>query len=350
MSHQEPNAAYEASIRAFFHRQYLEKEVPLPAGTTLAGQVAVVTGANAGLGFEACRQLLALNMSHLVVAVRSQAKGDEAAKKLRAEFPAATVSVFLVDMESYDSVRAFVDRVRAELPRLDIALLNAGMQNTTFKTSAGTGHEQTFQINYLSTALLATLLVPVLKAKRGGDDKSRAGRPPVLSIVSSDTTYWNSIDTTKASVAAQFTTPETFGFHYYSNSKQCLNWYVAELARRVDPGEVLVNLVNPGLCRGTQLTRGMNESILGRIVFTGMNQAIKLIARTPQAGASAYVNAVVAQGKESHGKFVSDWTIKPFPTVMYTEQGQKSQAILWEETLKELEFAGVREIVGSRRV
>lgn len=82
-------------------------------------------------------------------------------------------------MLSYESIQAFVERCTTSLPRLDIAILNAGVILTGFNINRSTGHEVIFQVNYLSTALLATLMVPVLK------DKSGHHAPGRLTIVSS---------------------------------------------------------------------------------------------------------------------------------------------------------------------
>jgi FlaA1/EpsC-like NDP-sugar epimerase len=105
----ENKASFEATLSAFVRRQFVRPK-PLPAGIKLTDQVAIVTGSNVGLGLEASRQLLQLELRHLVMGVRSQTKGDAAAAELRTTFPSATISVWLLDLESYDSVRAFADK------------------------------------------------------------------------------------------------------------------------------------------------------------------------------------------------------------------------------------------------
>lgn len=136
-----------------------------------------------GLGFEASRQLLRLGLSHLIMGVRSQTKGDAAADALRREFPGSNISIWLLDHESYDSIRAFVSRCET-FPRIDFAILNAAVAKHGFTAVIATGHETMMQVNNLSTVLLAILLLPVLKAKRKATNK-----PPVLSLVGSDLAY-----------------------------------------------------------------------------------------------------------------------------------------------------------------
>lgn len=69
-------------------------------------------------------------------------------------------------------VRAFARKCN-DLLRLDIAIISAGIMNTAYRASPSTGHEEMFQINYLSTALLAVLLLPALSSKNTTDAPGR---------------------------------------------------------------------------------------------------------------------------------------------------------------------------------
>jgi NAD(P)-dependent dehydrogenase (short-subunit alcohol dehydrogenase family) len=130
----------------FYKTQFCERQAGLPPGLNLASKVALVTGSNAGLGFESARQLLGLHLSHLILAVRSIDKGEAAAKKLRDQYPRAKIEVWKLDMCSYASIQEFAKRVETELTRLDIALLNAGLVKPSFTLVKETGHEETMQV------------------------------------------------------------------------------------------------------------------------------------------------------------------------------------------------------------
>lgn len=284
---------------AFCRRQFL-KPKPMAADTNLTNQVAIITGSNTGVGFEAARQLLGLGLSHLILAVRSQSRGDAAASELRRQFPEAEVSVWQLDMQSYDSVRAFSDLV-ANAPRIDMVILNAGLLNTPFTTAPETGHEVTMMVNYYATALLSTLLVPVLKA-HGQRPRPGSDGPPVLSVIGSDMMW--SVD--KAPDLELLDDPDDFAQpKRYAESKFLIAFFVQRLATTVSPEEVLINVANPGMTTGTSFW--VAQPWYMRL---GMRLMGSLVARSVEVGASTYVDAVVSPGLDAHGSFISDWEIK----------------------------------------
>ncbi|RWA08742.1 hypothetical protein EKO27_g6374 [Xylaria grammica] len=334
----EIDASFEATVRGLLYRQFT-KPKPLAANIRLTGETAIVTGSNVGLGFEACRQLLGCGLPQLIMGVRSQARGDAAANRLLQEFPDASISIWVLDMESYNSVQSFAKQC-GTLERTDIVILNAGLMKSSYATAAGTGHEVTMQVNYLSTALLTFLLLPILKSKKA----IQADRPPVLSIVGSDLAYTAELET-KGPVLEQLDTSRGFSeFGWYAKSKLLLVFFVTRLAELVSPSDVLINVVNPGATKGTAL--GREFPLLFRKAF----QALQFfLARTLEDGASTYLDAVLTRDADSHGSFISDWAIKPYPKIWYTPEGRELDLRLWEETLEELEFSGARQILEGMR-
>ena len=122
------------------------------------GRVAVVTGANTGLGFETAR-LLAGRGASVVLAVRDTGKGKLAAARMSGD-----VSVQELDLTSLESVRAAAAGLRATRPRIDLLINNAGVMYTPRQTTHD-GFEMQFGTNHLGhfalTGLLLDLMLPV---------------------------------------------------------------------------------------------------------------------------------------------------------------------------------------------
>jgi len=116
------------------------------------GRVAIVTGANTGLGFETARMLAARGAS-VVLAVRDVEKGRQAAARMGGD-----VRVQALDLTSLDSIRAAAEDLRAAHPRIDLLINNAGVMYTP-KQSTADGFELQFGTNHLGHFALTGLLL-----------------------------------------------------------------------------------------------------------------------------------------------------------------------------------------------
>ncbi len=128
-----------------------------------AGRVAVVTGANTGIGYETAA-VLARRGANVVLAVRDIDKGEDAAARITAASPHAKVAVQQLDLTSLASVRAAADAIKAVHPRIDLLINNAGVMMTP-KATTKDGFELQFGTNHLGhfalTGLLLDRLLPV---------------------------------------------------------------------------------------------------------------------------------------------------------------------------------------------
>jgi len=127
------------------------------------GQLAVVTGANTGLGFETARVLAARGAS-VVLAVRDTEKGKAAAARIAGTAPGANVTVQPLDLASLESIRAAAGELRARHPRIDLLVNNAGVMFPPRQTT-GDGFELQLGTNHLGhfalTGLLLEQMLPV---------------------------------------------------------------------------------------------------------------------------------------------------------------------------------------------
>jgi NAD(P)-dependent dehydrogenase (short-subunit alcohol dehydrogenase family) len=127
------------------------------------GRVAIITGANTGLGYETALAL-AEHGAHVVLAVRNLDKGKDAAARITAKSPHAEVALQELDLTSLESIRAAADQLRSEHDRIDLLINNAGVMWTP-KSTTKDGFELQFGTNHLGhfafTGLLLDRLLPI---------------------------------------------------------------------------------------------------------------------------------------------------------------------------------------------
>ena len=129
------------------------------------GRVAVVTGANTGLGYQTA-EVLAECGAHVVLAVRNLEKGNLALARIVAAHPQADVTLQELDLGSLDSVRAAATALRSAYPRIDLLINNAGVMWTPKQLTAD-GFEMQFGTNHLGHFALTGLLLDNLLPVRG---------------------------------------------------------------------------------------------------------------------------------------------------------------------------------------
>jgi NAD(P)-dependent dehydrogenase (short-subunit alcohol dehydrogenase family) len=187
---------------------------------------------------------------------------------------------------------------------LDIVILNAGVAGSGFVRNARTGHCEVVQVNYLGTVLLAVLLLPVLRDRTG----QRAGR---LTIVGSGGVFQAKVPNRGArpflgSFDDLKVQPWDATERYYASKVLGMFFFVRLLEYLPPAEELMVNMVDPGFCKGTELHRDA-KGLMGMV----LSIVKALTGRSMEDGAWTYVDAAVVKGKESHGCFVMDWKIYP---------------------------------------
>ncbi|CAE6393996.1 unnamed protein product [Rhizoctonia solani] len=119
----------------------------------LSSKLAIITGANSGIGFEAARALAELG-AYVILACRNKSRAEEAKKLIIESTGNFRVEVEVLDCASFASVRAFLSRWQKKEPKqVDILINNAGGFNNTISFTDD-GYEQTYQSNHLSHVLL----------------------------------------------------------------------------------------------------------------------------------------------------------------------------------------------------
>lgn len=126
----------------------------------LEGTVAVVTGANGGLGLETARAL-ARARAHVVMAVRNQDKARDAVESIRSDCPDARLELVPLDLGSLDSVRRAAEQILAAHETIDILVNNAGVMAVPERRTKD-GFEMQLGVNHLGHFALTAHLLPAL--------------------------------------------------------------------------------------------------------------------------------------------------------------------------------------------
>lgn len=128
-------------------------------------RVAVVTGANAGIGWETARAL-AERGARVVMACRSEERGGEALRRLQGRVPGGRAELRVLDLADLDQVALFVRRFREDYDRLDLLINNAGVMIPPASTTKQ-GYELQIGVNHLGHFALTMGLLPLLDATPG---------------------------------------------------------------------------------------------------------------------------------------------------------------------------------------
>ena len=123
----------------------------------LTGKVVIVTGGNAGIGFQAAR-VFAGKGADTILACRNELKGLKAVSKIKKRIPEARVKYMHLDLARLHSIKHFAENFSRDYSRLDILLNNAGVILVPYKTTAD-GFESQIGVNHLGHFALTGLLM-----------------------------------------------------------------------------------------------------------------------------------------------------------------------------------------------
>ncbi|KAJ7181129.1 hypothetical protein C8R46DRAFT_1071525 [Mycena filopes] len=290
--------------------------------TDLTGKTVIVLGANTGLGFEAAKHFAAMNPGRLILACRSESKGNLAVEQLKAATGYAKAELRLVDLSEFESTTKFADDFERDGGRLDILVANAGLATEIFEPTKD-GWESSLQVNHLSTALVALRLLPSMIRTAQQHDTA-----PRLVVI-------------EKKVAENPDMLETLGSPEYCASRimaarypltKLLNvFFVRALNSNLMPSTpVIVNAVNPGFCR-TGLTREVSGVRALMVTLMGL-----VLGRTAEEGSRQLVWAAVGnqeQPDKLRGEYINGCKVQESSDYVLSADGVKAQNRLWDETI-----------------
>ena len=204
-------------------------------------KVALITGANKGIGFETARQLGSQGIKVLLGA-RNEERGKEAEAKLKGEgIDAEFIQLDLGDEKTQDSAVRYIEE---KFGKLDILVNNAGiwLEGPEIKPASGVSldiYRKTFDTNFFYQIALTQKFLPLIK-------KSDAGRIVNLSSALGS----NALHADPASPIWNFKVPA------YDASKAALNSFTIHLAHELKDTPIKVNAVHPGSVETDMNTNG----------------------------------------------------------------------------------------------
>ncbi len=194
-----------------------------------AKKVALITGANKGIGFEVARRIAKAGWT-VVAGARNEELGRQAAAKLQAE--GLDVQFVHIDLTAKETAAAAAETIRDQFGKLDLLINNAGI------ASAGDGPasevnieamETVMRTNYVGTVAVTQAMLPLLQ---------RAGKAQIINVSSELGSVSQHTDPNWKYAAVKALA--------YCASKAALNMFTVQLAYEFRDGNIAVNSINPG--------------------------------------------------------------------------------------------------------
>lgn len=273
-------------------------------------KVAIITGANGGMGYEEAKEALQQGY-YTIMACYCPSRSEARRQQMIEETGRYDVEIMALDLSNLQSVRDFADKIKSKFDHIDILMNNAGTLETGLHTTVD-GLERTVSVNYVGPYLLTRLLLPLM---------GKGGRIVNMSSCS----Y----------VLGELQFPEFFqrgrkGFWQrilvYANTKLAVTLFSFDLAKRVKGKGITVNAADPGVVN-TKIIHLQNKLLdpLADIFF-------RPFIRTPRQGAETAIRLMFdAENEGQTGTFCrSDKVVKLGDKYIHHKQMQE----LWDETEK----------------
>jgi NAD(P)-dependent dehydrogenase (short-subunit alcohol dehydrogenase family) len=274
------------------------------------GQVAIVTGANSGIGYEAAKEL-ARRGAKVILACRSMDKAKKACDEINRATNGTRAVPKELDVSDMDSVRRFAAEILKEETRLDILVNNAGVAGLR-KNILDNGLEYQIAANHFGPFLLTNLLMGLM---------IKTGKARIIAVSSVAHTWTKTLDLDNLN-AEKFWEPKLL----YARTKLCNILFTKELARRLKAAGhtgIVANAVNPG---------GVRTAIFrhARKAFKYMVMVSQIYFKTPWEGAQPTIDLAVSEEVEGiSGQYWENCKISRPSELAENEQLAKD---LWEKS------------------
>jgi len=245
----------------------------------LKNKVAIITGANSGLGYETALALAVKNCT-VVLAVRNLEKGQAALERIKEKYLQADLRLYKMDLTDLSSIKDFSTLIKKNFKAIDLLINNAGVMNVPYKKTVD-GFETHFGGNHLGHFALTGFLIDVINPE---------GRVVTVSSFLASTGVMNFDDLNMEKSYNKYAA--------YAQSKLANLMFSLELARKLKQGnkKILSLAAHPGYARTNLLTSGENHMpfymLIGNAIF----------AQSAETGALPILRAATGESTEN-GEF-----------------------------------------------
>lgn len=257
----------------------------------LSGKVIIVTGANAGVGKETAKALLAHN-AKVYIAARSQAKAEEAIKELKED--TGKEAIFLkLDLSDLKAVKAAAEEFQSKEKELHVMFNNAGVMVPPIDQVTTQGCDLQFGTNVLGHYYFTTLLIPALLAgaKSSPDGKARVVNTSSSASVLTSGVNFNTLKDTPA--RKKYSTSSL-----YAQSKLGNVLFSNELQRRYGDQGIVSTSLNPG---------NLKSDLQRHLSWTETLFITPLLYPASQGALTQLWAGTSAEGLNLGGKYLIPW-------------------------------------------
>ena len=250
------------------------RAVSILYGKNLTGQVALITGASSGIGYETARSLSNFGCE-IIFACRNEKLTNEKMKALELENNRAKLNFIQVDLTNLKSCKEFCDKVKLQYQHINYLILNAGVFGLPYSLTSD-GLETTFQVGHLSHFYISQQLSSLL------NENSR------VVVVSSESHRFASLPA--MSLTKEILNPpfaKYWSMLQYNNVKLCNILFAMELAKRWQSRGISIFALHPGNLVSTNLSR---HWWFYKVIFV----AVKLFTKNLEQAVSTTIYCSIA--------------------------------------------------------
>ena len=271
---------------------------------TQKGRIAIITGANAGLGYETTKWFVQKDIK-VIMACRNLEKADRAKTEILKEYSAADIEVMKLDLSSLKSVRSFASEFLAKYEKLDLLINNAGIMIPPYSKTED-GFESQMGANYFGHFLLTSLLLDVINNTPNARIVSLSSNAHRSGKINFDDIHWEK---------------KYSRMKAYSQSKVACLMFALELQDRLEnTGQKTLSLAaHPGVSN-TELGK-----YIPRVLYYLLFPFFSFLTHSPKNGALPTVMAALDPNVE-RGEYFG-------PTNSNEMKGEPGRAIIYKHAL-----------------